>query len=203
MRGRFNFPLMILAALITVAPFAAAADDRNAAPFGLEWGMSSAEVRELGLELKDAQVRDYGTSFTATKLPKIISDVETVLLSFGYNDKLWRVAALSRTFANDPHGSAVISRFDELAAVLVEKYGRGTPHYQYDPNPLMKGEDFLYQVEAGKAWHYTDFATPTIHVQLIIGASSTSDGSYRIIFEHKPLRADFEKGKKFHEKDAL
>ncbi len=49
----------------------------------------------------------------------------------------------------------------------------------------------------------TDFATPTIHVQLIIGASSTSDGSYRIIFEHKPLRADFEKGKKFHEKDAL
>jgi hypothetical protein len=69
---------------------------KNAAPFGLSWGMSAAEVRALGAELSEPKESDFGLSYTATKLPKVLTDVEAIYLSFGYDDKLWRVAAIRK-----------------------------------------------------------------------------------------------------------
>ncbi|MGE5779463.1 MAG: hypothetical protein ACM30D_09165 [Hyphomicrobiales bacterium] len=176
---------------------------KNAAPFGLTWGMSAAEVRALGAELSEAKESDFGVSYTATKLPKVLTDVETVLLSFGYNDELWRVVVVSRDFSNDPYGGALRQRYDELSRVLAEKYGRGTQFHRDDPNPYMGADDFLMAVHMGRAWHYTDYETDGLRVQLGVGASSGSDGYWKLIFEDKALRKGFKQGKTAHEKEAL
>jgi hypothetical protein len=165
--------------------------------------MSAAEVRALGADLSEAKESDFGVSYAATKLPKVLTDVEMVLLSFGYNDKLWRVVAISRDFSNDPYGGALRQRYDELSRVLAEKYGRGTQFHRDDPNPYMGADDFLMAVHMGRAWHYTDYETDGLTVQLGVGASSSSNGYWKLIFVDKSLRKGFKQGKTEHEKEVL
>jgi hypothetical protein len=175
----------------------------NGAPFGLLWGMSAAQLKGLGVGLGERTEKDFGRSYSATKLPKMISDVSAVFVSFGYDDKLWRIAAVSRDFPNDPYGVAVQSRYDELVRVLGEKYGSGKQTRLQDSSLFTRPQDFLMGIQAGRTLVYTDFDSNLIHVQIGILASDSSTGYYRMIFENKRLRADFEKSKKTHEKDAL
>lgn len=176
---------------------------RNAAPFGLSWGMSATELRALGAELSEPKDSDFGVSYTATRLPKVLTDVETIHLSFGYDDKLWRVATVSREFSNDPYGGALRQRYDELSRVLAEKYGRGTQFHHDDPNQYAGPDDFLMNVRMGRAWHYTDYETDQLTIQLGVGALSSSDGYWRLIFANKVLRKGFKQRKVTHEKEAL
>lgn len=101
--------ILSAALLFFLGASAFAQTPRQEAQFGLEWGMSSAQVRAMGVELQSRtdDVKDFGFSFSAIKLPKILADAEMVLLSFGFDDKLWRIATVSRSFPNDPYGNAV------------------------------------------------------------------------------------------------
>jgi hypothetical protein len=77
------------------------------APLGLLWGNSSSDLRTRGVELAEYSKSEFGKGFLANKFEKAIADQDKVLLSFGFNDKLWRITILSREFPNDPFGSAV------------------------------------------------------------------------------------------------
>jgi hypothetical protein len=129
--------LCLFALLIGIVPTALAQDKPtgNEAPFGLTWGMSASEVKALGVELSDFPQSDWGHSFSATKLPKVLGDAEMVVLSFGFNDKLWRIAAVSRSFENDPAGVATMARYNELDKILADKYGKGTSVHPWTNTP--------------------------------------------------------------------
>jgi hypothetical protein len=120
--------LKLVAYVLTIALFGAeraSAQPQQEAPFGLVWGMSAEQARAQGIELKSAPSMQFGVGFAATNLPKAIADQEVTYLSFGFDDKLWRIAALSRSFDSDPHGNKVLSRYTELSELLAEKYGKG------------------------------------------------------------------------------
>lgn len=197
-----TFAVMVLLALTSVSR-AVTKDDSSAAPFGLQWGMSSAQARAIGVVLTENDHKDYGITYIATKLPKMIADVQTVVLSFGFDDKLWRVAAVSKDFPNDPYGSAVQKRCRELAAELAEKYGGGEKESGVSGEFYSDPKNFVYAIQSGNAWHYTNYNTSMTSVQLGIGATDLSTAFYKIIFENNALRSDFEKGKKTNEKNAL
>jgi hypothetical protein len=97
---------------------------QEGAPLGLVWGNSSSDARARGIELTEYSDSKFGKSFNANKFEKAIADQDQVLLSFGFNDKLWRITIVSREFSNDPFGSAVTARYNELVSVLSEKYGK-------------------------------------------------------------------------------
>lgn len=202
---RFAIRLFVVAVFAATATMAAFADEPSgrAAPFGLTWGMSVAQVKSLGVELAEQTGMSGGRSFIATKLPKVLSDASTVFLFFGFDDKLWRIAAISRDFRNDPYGNSVRERYDELAKELGDKYGHAEPHQSLDGRLYNKASEFVMGIKVGRSWWYTNFDAPTLWVQLGIGASDMDTAYWRIIFEDKPLRAEFEKSKKTHEKDAL
>lgn len=182
---------------------ARAGDADNGAPFGLSWGMSPDQVKAMNVTLADSPVKDYGASFTATQLPKVVGDIDTIILSFGYDNKLWRIVAIGKTVANDPYGNQIMSRYGEIEQALTEKYGKGAQHHHFEANPYTHGSEFMMKVKQGEAWHYTDFKTDQLNVQLILGATSFSDSYYRIIYVNNALGAQFEKAKKGREKDAL
>jgi hypothetical protein len=194
----------IIVSLVVIPALQARAEDNSdAAPFGLRWGMSSAQARAIGVVLTEDTHKNYGLTYMVTKLPKIIADVQTVLLSFGFDDKLWRVVAVSKEFSNDPYGSAVQKRYDELAAELAEKYGRGEAKSGASDEFYRDPKNFVYAIQSGNAWHYTNYNTNLIRVQLGISATDLSTAFYQIIFENNALRLNFEKGKKTNEKNAL
>jgi hypothetical protein len=173
------------------------------APFGLLWGASADQIRALGVELEEAPGKDFGTSYWATKLPKVISDMQGVFMSFGYDNKLWRIAALSTSFRDDPSGVSVRSRYNELAAVLADKYGKGRQSHYQDSELWKASTEFVMGIKVGRSHWYTNFDSTDVFVQLGVLADDSSTTQWRIITENKALRAKFDAGKKTHERSAL
>jgi hypothetical protein len=177
--------------------------EKSGAPLGLMWGASATEIKARGVELREAQVSDFGTTFFASRLPKPIADAATITLSFGDNDKLWRIVVKSRTYEADPFGHAVKARYQSLVEVLNEKYGRGTPHHQIDSEFWKAPNEFVIGIKAGRTKWHTDYDTPALLIEIGIVGANRDDASWQIKFEKKQLRSAFEKSKKIIEKDAL
>lgn len=172
-------------------------------PLGLTWGFSADQVRALGVDLKDGPPSDFGVSYAATKLPRAVSDQELAFVSFGYDDKLWRVMAISRPFSSDPSGTNIKSRYQELSTILAEKYGKPLSVQSLGDSIYKQPQYFLAGINGGHSSWYSNYETPKLFVQLSLAAESSSTGRWRIIFEEKSLRQAFDLARKAKEKGAL
>jgi hypothetical protein len=173
------------------------------APLGLVWGSSSSDVRERGVELTEAPRSEFGNSFAANKFEKAIADQGKVHLSFGFNDKLWRIVIGSREFSNDPFGSKVTARYNELVSVLSEKYGKPMQNHRLGDSKYSRDGYFLNGIQAGTSSWFSNFETPNVFIQLGITANDSSTGYWKLIYEYKPLKKGFEESKRSHEKGSL
>lgn len=173
------------------------------APFGLKWGMSVEDAKAQGITLTALDNKSEGKQFTVTNLPKVLADTEFVLLHFGYNNKLWLVAAISKSFDSDPYGGAVQSRYDELNRLLEKKYGKGNASHHQDRRLYTRSDEFLAGIKNGRSIHATSYKKDELSIELSIGANSYSDGYYRLRYENAELAEEYKKAKKEQEGDAL
>ncbi|QQO35412.1 hypothetical protein JJC00_07060 [Bradyrhizobium diazoefficiens] len=173
------------------------------APIGLVWGSSSAEVQAKGIELKEVEGTDFGKSYLASKLEKALADQSAALLSFGFNDKLWRVLITSRPFSEDPAGSAAVARYDELASLLSDKYGKGAQVHRLGESIYAQSGYFVAGIRGGQSRWFTNFDNSSLFIQLGLTASDSSTATWRLIYENKIFRRDFEASKRSREKGTL
>jgi hypothetical protein len=152
----------------------------NDAPIGLVWGSSISEIQAKGIELKEIEGTDFGKSYIASKMERALADQSAALLSFGFNDKLWRVLITSRPFSEDPAGSAVVTRYNELSGLLSEKYGKANQNHRLGESIYAQSAYFLAGIRGGQSKWFTNFDTPILfHVQFAPtarGAHQSSDG---------------------------
>jgi hypothetical protein len=144
------------------------------APLGLMWGMSSAEVAAKAVELKPFDGSDFGKSFVAVKLERALADQEVTLLSFGHNDKLWRIVINGRSVENDLSGSSILPRYRELSGVLTEKYGKPREIHEMGDSIYADQKYFAAGIKMGQTRWFSNFETPGLLVQLGIRASCHS-----------------------------
>lgn len=174
------------------------------APFGLTWGMSSDEVRKLGVQLTSVAGRaEFGVSFAAADLQKVLSDTESVVLSFGFKDKLWRIAAVGTSKGPDPSGGQALARYQDLAASLSDRYGRGNETDLRDHEVWKGPNEYVMSIKQGRAFRYTTFRTSTVDVELSVRAAESDQAYYLMLFAYRSGAKEFEADKKLHEKDAL
>ncbi len=174
------------------------------APFGLTWGMSSDQVRKTGARLTaNAGRSEFGAAFAASDLSKVLSDTESVFLFFGYKDKLWRIAAAGRQMGPDPSGSQAVARYQELAAVLSDRYGRGVETDTRDREMWKGPNEYVMSIRQGRAHRYTNFHSTNVDVELSVRAADSDKSYYLILFQYSPGAREFEADKKVNEKDAL
>lgn len=173
------------------------------APFGLTWGMSADDVRKLGATLTDAGGRDYGKGFTVTGLERVLSDAQTVLLFFGYRDRLFRIVAVGRFQGPDPYGASTLTRYKELAAILEERYGKGRETDLRDREMWKAPNEYVMSLKQGRALRFTSFLTVDVEVELSMRAKSQDESNYVIIFSSRPGQTEFELDKRRQEKDSL
>ena len=199
-----RLPLFVVwLAAVVLSPNLAHPAEPLEAPFGVKWGLSADEVRAIGVTLDNKKDIDCGIGFSAKQLPKILIDVDTVELCFWYNDKLWQIRAGSIAFNNDPYAFALKTRYDQIDNLLSAKYGPGK-HSHYQDTELWSGPDeFLSGIENGRSWHYTNYESENVFVQLGLRASSHDTGYFVLIFENTQLKKDFEAGKQQKEQNAL
>jgi len=155
------------------------------------------------MELTEAPWTDFGRSYFATNVPRTLSDQEFALISFGYDDKLWRIVAMSRSFPNDPSGSLVKGRYKELSATLADKYGKPLATHLLGGSIYKKSQYFLAGIQGGQSSWYSDYETARLTIQLGLTADNPSTGRWRIIYEEKSLSKSFAVSRKTKEKGDL
>jgi len=177
--------------------------EEDVAPFGLIWMATSAEVESHGVIMTPLEVATWGKSFAAKNLPKGLSDLETVILSFGYDDTLWRIVAIGNEFENDRYGWNAKSRYEQLADSLGKTYELvetqerpSTDRYYSAP------EKFAYSLSQNEAWWYSTYKSPSTNIELSLDADY-EDTYWRLIYTHTGGEKAFEAGKRDAEIDAL
>jgi hypothetical protein len=161
-------------------------------------------VRKLGVTLAAfAGKSDYGVAFAATDLSKVLSDMESVMLFFGFRDKLLRVAAAGRSVGPDPYGSQVVARYQDIASSLAERYGRGTETDLRDHQMWKDPNEYMMSLKQGRAFRYTSFQTSSVSVELSVRSSGSDTGYYLILFEYRPGVHEFDVDKKGRERETL
>jgi len=102
---------------------------REPAPFGLKWLATIEEIKYMKILLKPKQIKDAPNSFIAEGLPKPIKAFREVLLSFGENDALWRIAGYGRFLEDDTKATKGLEEYQKFYDILNEKYGNAEEFY--------------------------------------------------------------------------
>jgi hypothetical protein len=174
-----------------------------AAPFGLEWGLTKEEVEARRIKLSEVQTSEGSQSFTAIGLSKLVAGVETVVVNFGFDNKLWKVTAASEDFPNDPYGFKVKARYSELKEILTEKYGKGKSTHSTGGSIYDQARYFLAGIKGGNNWHFTTFSAPGLSIELSVRAKDSDTGYWVLIYNSTELAKGYDKAKANREKGAL
>ena len=191
-----------ISSLLVAATRAAESED-NLGPFGLMFNSSADEVRRTGVQLAPVVGTEWGTSFVASGLEKVLSDMDNPILSFGFKDKLWRVAAAGKTNSADPYGSNTVARYKELMTSLSEKYGPGRETDARDREMWKDPSEYIMSLQQGRAARYALFSARFVTIELSVRASDASSSYYVIIYKSIHGEKEFAIDKKTNEKGSL
>lgn len=174
------------------------------APFGLKWGASQDEIKAMGIHLSNEIDGGFGRQVEARKLPKVVSDAEHVTLFFGYDNRLFRVAAISSEFQNDKAGYKAVVRYNELKSALDERYGKGKETaFGGGGEYMQKRENFAYSLKSGDRYHYTNWNAKGLGIELSVRSTDMTNTYWVLIYTVKDLEKEFEASKRRKEKEAL
>ncbi len=190
-------PLVLILSFLS-GPFAAALADEGA-PFGLSWGVSVEKLKATGVKLQLRIPDKSGVRFAASNLPKALSDLGEAILSFGNDDQLHKVEAVSEDVVGDLDGTRLKARYAALSRALTAKYGKGVTRHEI-PEPWTRPNDFLTGIYRGSSHYHTNFTGENVTVRLEIRASRRGVSNYVLIFQHKKTPRGNER---LPEKDVL
>ena len=177
------------------------------APFGLLWLAPQRKIEKLGVVLKPKKVKDSPNSFTATNLPKPVSAFESVLVSFGDNDILWRIAGYGTPIDDDQNASLGLKEYNKFYHIFDEKYANAEEFYtaaviNVDEEVMLKdgskshmirqkfiekGDDgFKEKLMKGESILYATFHNDSVSVTLALMANG--DGQTFIMVDYKSLK---------------
>lgn len=180
---------------------------REPAPFGLKWLATIDEIKYMKILLKPKQIKDAPNSFVAENLPKPVKAFKEVLLSFGENDALWRIAGYGKELEDDSKATKGLEQYKKFYDVLNEKYGNAQEFYtpaviNIDEEVVDKdgvkthnikqkvmdmGENgFKEKLMSGEAVLYSTFENDHIGVTLALLANG--DGKTFIVVDYKNLK---------------
>ena len=185
------------------------ADLYDPAPFGLYWLAPQKQIEKLGVILKPQKVKDAPNSFLATNLPKPVNAFENVVISFGENDILWRIASYGKPMDDDLNATNGLKEYKRFYIIFDEKYGNteefytpavinvdeeillkdGTKSHVIKQKFIEKGDDnFKEKLMKGESTLYATFHNDSVAVTLALMANG--DGQTFIMVDYKNLKAN-------------
>lgn len=181
---------------------------REPAPFGLKWLATINEIRYLHVQLSPFEAKDLPETYSATNLPKPVSAFRQVLISFGENDALWRIAAYSKFIKDNNAASQGVEEYKKYYDMLAKKYGNAqqfyTPAVTNIEEKIDSGdgtssiavrqekmeigaEGFLQKLMSGESVLYSTFDNGRVGVTLALLANG--NGETYIVVDYKNLTA--------------
>lgn len=182
----------------TSAPKANPAQNADA-PFGLVWGASILDIRNLGVTLLPIEEKDYVNSFSAEHLTKSAAGFRQIDLSFGIENQLWRIIAYGDLLNDTPDAAEVLRQYRRYYKLLEYKYGNARQFYT--PRPIEEvnlkkaqpqteekigGKNFLADLQSGEAVLYATFEGNNVGAALSVNVDG--EGKSYIIIDYKNLK---------------
>lgn len=177
------------------------------APFGLAWGATYKQTKALGADLAKETARKDANSFTVTKLPKPLTDFARIIVSFGEDNKLWRIVAYGEPQNDDASASEILRIYRRYYKLLNQKYGNAqeffTPKISilektvkddygrektetYQQEEPMGGKNFLQELQNREAALHATFEDSDVGAALTV--SVNGDGKSYIIIDYTNLK---------------
>lgn len=178
------------------------------APFDLLWGASLEYMQHhLGWKVQKTEREGYENIYLMRHSDHLQESFDSVAAVFGKNNKLWCIFAEGKPLDDDAGASAVLQLFDKYYGALEQKYGNAEVHfepYSYEieqqvmqngrpvvqmvqmQNPL-GGENFLQELQEGKATLYATFHNDEIGVTLGIYVDENAKSHLLLDYKNLPL----------------
>ena len=177
------------------------------APFGLLWLAPQEKIESLGVILTQKNIKDSPNSFIAEHLPKSVSAFESVLVSFGESDMLWRIAGYGIPLADDENATNGLKEYHKFYNIFEEKYGNaeefytaavvnvdeevilkdGTTSHVIKQKFIEKGDnDFKQKLMTGESVLYATFHNDLVSVTLALMVNG--DGKTFVVVDYKNLK---------------
>ena len=184
----------------------AAPEDLSAAPFGLLWGATVADIKNLGITLTPIEIKDYLNSYAATTLPKPIKTFREVDVTFGADNELWRIIAYGELLDDTPDAAKVMRLYKDYSQLLAQKYGNAkemfTPAVKMVEKKIEKqgrketvtvpedqpigNPEFLSQLQSGDAVLFATFENGDVGAALAVNVDG--DNRSYIVIDYKNLK---------------
>ncbi len=133
---------------------------------------------------------DDGRALLVHGLPQWLADIEAITLYFGFDDRLWRIAISSKEILDDSgFGIPLLARYDEVRELLVEDYGEGVANHHRDEGAVANTSWYLGSLQVGTSWHYSQFDTDEVSVQLGLRAGNVFAGRYLVYVKSLAMEA--------------
>ena len=177
------------------------------APFGLYWLAPIDVIKKIGVVLTPKNIKDTPNSYTATNLPKPVKAFESVIVSFGESDLLWRIAGQGVPIEDDSNASSGLKQYHKFYNIFKEKYGNeeefytpasinvdeevmlkdGSKSHVIKQKFIEKGDDgFKQKLMTGESVLYATFNNESVSVTLALMANG--DGQTFIMVDYKSLK---------------
>ena len=129
MKNAIIFVIALAVSNFACAPSPAQNHGKYAAPFGLDWGLSKEQLTAMGVELTPVE---FATgAYTATNLPKKLSDAKTYTLQFKQEFGLVAIGVITYDIPGDPLGLKGKERYSQLKTAIVNKYGKPDNEFEW------------------------------------------------------------------------
>ena len=177
-----------------------------AAPFGLLRGETYEETLSSGVTLTRTEEKDFVNSFIATQLPKPIKTMRYVVVTFGEENKLWRIISYGEFIKDTPDAAKILKEYRRFYDMLNQKYGHAEQTYVPKITQVTKTVDlghgktkqeienveepignpnFLSQLQNGEADLFASFYNNEVGAALSVNVDG--NGNSYLILEYKNL----------------
>lgn len=201
------------------------------APFDLLWGASLEYMQHhLGWQLDAAEREGYENVYQMHHNDYPQKSFNSVTAVFGKNNKLWCIFAEGTPLDDDAAASVVLQLFDEYYGALAQKYGNAEVHFEpytyeieqqvmqngqpvwQNGRPVMQivqmqnplgGENFLQELQEGKATLYATFHNDEIGVTLGIYVDENAKSHLLLDYKNLPLMEKEEELEKQRKMEGL
>ncbi len=178
----------------------------DSAPLGLKWALSKEEVDALKVKLTPYPDQKYPATFTGSNFPKELPSAENVILSFGEDNRLWRIVIISKIQKDDKDGHEIMKTYDNLVRLLTKKYGEGSETKQGFDAPVPQPQEsrrsdeptppppsFAESMMKRQKLIYNQFKKDGIELMLNLGAKNPTDTYYTLSYKFLPIIEEREK----------
>jgi hypothetical protein len=180
----------------------------ESAPLGLNWNISPDKMKQIGYELEQVELEDYPNSYIVKNYQqKNNQPYENVIVSFGENNKLWRINAQTSAQKDESTAKETLKLYHKYFEALSEKYGNANEHfsafsYETKTTEVIDNEtvtktiikenpkenpDFLNELQTGKAELYATFHNNNVGVTLSVYVNENGLGQVVLDYKNLPL----------------